>query len=164
MKGIVSVSTEPIINTGGGESAMDTSERVPNPDGEPRQDVGVTTGVILLVDDDPLFLELSRTVLLKAGYQVVSASDGVEAVKLYSGAYKEIGLVLSDISMPRMDGKDAMILMRKVNPAVKVILISGHLEESKRLLMIDAGANECFRKPDQAESLLEHVQRYLSPG
>jgi CheY-like chemotaxis protein len=143
---------------------MDIPERGPKPAGEARPTVDVMAGVVLLVDDDPLFLELTRKVLQKAGYQVLSATDGVEAVKLYSSAYKEIGLVLSDISMPRMNGGDAMKLMRNVNPAVKVILISGHLEESKRMLMLNAGANECFTKPDQAESLLEHVQRYLSPG
>jgi len=121
-------------------------------------------GNILLVDDDPLFLELARTVLQKAGYGVISAVDGIEAVKLYSISYKEIGLVLSDISMPRMNGGDAMKLMRQVNPAVSVILISGHLEEPKRMMLLDAGATECFSKPDQPELLLEHVRRFLSPG
>ncbi len=122
------------------------------------------TGTVLLVDDDPMFLELLRKVLEKEGLAVRSARDGVEAVALFTVAYKEIDFVISDIGLPRLDGGTAMRLMRGVNPAVKVLLVSGHLDEEKRILMMNAGADECISKPNQPEEILVHVRRFMRTG
>lgn len=118
---------------------------------------------VLVVDDDAMFLELIRKVLEREGLSVRTARDGVEAVTVYTTGYKEIDLVISDIGLPRLDGGAAMKLMRGINPAVKVMLVSGHLDEEKRILMINAGADECISKPNPPEDILEHVHRFLSP-
>jgi DNA-binding response OmpR family regulator len=122
------------------------------------------TGTVLLVDDDPMFLELVRTILEREGLVVRSARDGVEAVAMFTIAYKEIDFVISDIGLPRLDGGTAMKLMRRVNPAVKVLLVSGHLDEEKRILMMNAGADECISKPNQPEDILVHVRRFMLSG
>jgi CheY-like chemotaxis protein len=119
---------------------------------------------VLLVDDDPRFLELIRKILEKDGLHVQCARDGIEAVAVFTVAYKEIDLVISDIGLPRLDGGTAMKLMRGINPAVRVMLVSGHLDEEKRILMINAGADECISKPNQPEDILVHVRRFLHPG
>ncbi len=84
--------------------------------------------VILVADDEPLVRALARSALERQGYRVLLAADGAEAVEVFrtERAKGEIALVILDVSMPQLSGRQAFQLIRKVDPAVPVLYASGH--------------------------------------
>jgi two-component system cell cycle sensor histidine kinase/response regulator CckA len=89
--------------------------------------VGVLPGAetILLVDDEHIVLEATRTLLEEPGYTVVAASSGPKAVSLYEARGESIDLVLLDMVMPVMDGKETLRRLQHIDSQVKVVLLSG---------------------------------------
>jgi PAS domain S-box-containing protein len=81
---------------------------------------------ILVVDDEVMIRDLVRDILQKFGYQVVLAEDGQQAVELYGRDSDSIDLVLLDLTMPRMSGRDALKRMILLNPEVRALLSSGY--------------------------------------
>lgn len=86
-------------------------------------------GTILLVDDEEIIVDITSRMLAKLGFTVVSAHDGIEALELFLQHKKEIRLVLSDVSMPRMNGWETLTALRQISPGIPVILASGYSEE-----------------------------------
>ena len=78
---------------------------------------------ILLVDDDDAFAEMLGKALTSFGYEVLRAGDGRAALRLYDP--QTVGLVLTDLLMPDMEGVELIIALRQRHPAVKVIAMSG---------------------------------------
>jgi CheY-like chemotaxis protein len=116
---------------------------------------------ILLVDDDKLIRDLGSRILTKAGYKVITASDGEEALKTYQGQGAEIALVVLDVIMPNMGGKECLEAILRLNPSVKIVMASGYssygpIEEAPTL-----GAKGFIRKPYQVRQLLEAIRRAL---
>jgi CheY-like chemotaxis protein len=98
-----------------------------------RKQVVFTKGLgetVLLVDDDPGVRESIRHVLEFAGYRVIEASDGVEALEIFRQKVNEIDLVITDLIMPRNNGKDLYDDIKAIKPSQKVIFISGHTADS----------------------------------
>lgn len=87
------------------------------------------TGMVLLVDDDSIFLEITCAMLSRLGFTVLIAMDGVEAVEVFRRQKDEIRLVLSDVVMPRMGGWETLLALRQIMPGIPVILASGYSEE-----------------------------------
>jgi CheY-like chemotaxis protein len=83
-------------------------------------------GVVLLVDDEPAFRISTRAVLRRLGYTVVEAGDGVEALEAYRAHPAGIRCLVSDVSMPRMDGWETLAEIRKLAPGLPAVLISGY--------------------------------------
>lgn len=94
----------------------------------PPPDEGKET--ILLVDDEPMLLTLGKAIIGRQGYQVLTARDGREAVDIYKKSSDKIDLVLLDLTMPNLSGRDAFRLMREINPGVGVLFASGYSSES----------------------------------
>ena len=86
-------------------------------------------GCILLVDDDELVLRATAKLLEKVGLKVVTAVDGQEAVDLFRARPEHFTLVLMDLTMPRLDGRQAFQQMRAVRENVRVVLMSGFEED-----------------------------------
>jgi PAS domain S-box-containing protein len=87
------------------------------------------SGTVLLVDDEKSLRVLGEKMLETLGFNVLMASDGLEAVEIYRQRQKDIDLVLLDLTMPRMDGARAFSKLCKLNPAIRVVLTSGYSEE-----------------------------------
>ena len=85
-------------------------------------------GTILVVDDEDGVRELATTVLQAAGFTVIGARDGREAVERFNERPDEITLVLLDLTMPRMSGQEALAEIRRIRPAARVVLSSGYPE------------------------------------
>jgi two-component system, cell cycle sensor histidine kinase and response regulator CckA len=85
-------------------------------------------GTVLVVDDEPCLLKAVTLVLKRSGFTVFSAQDGVEAVEVFQQHRDEIGCVLCDLTMPRMDGWETLTALRKLVPDIPVILSSGYSE------------------------------------
>lgn len=84
----------------------------------------VEPGVILIIEDDPHFAELADSYLTIAGYKTLLATDGKAALEIYSANKQQISLVVLDLIMPRMPGEECMIELLKINPSVRILVVS----------------------------------------
>ena len=116
---------------------------------------------ILVVDDDPGLLTLMRVRLTAAGYKVILAHDGFEALKIYEKVGKQIGLVILDYFLPVIDGDAVFDELRSINPQVNVVLSSGFAEQTKIASMLAQGLRGFIPKPYSREKLLEQVRSTL---
>ncbi len=85
--------------------------------------------MVLLVEDDDLVRELNRTILEDAGYRVIEASDGREALETFMKRGEEVDILVTDIIMPNMDGKTLYGEIEKIRPGMKVLFMSGYATE-----------------------------------
>ncbi len=93
---------------------------------KPRADLEFAGTTVLAVDDEPDVRRLLVLILKRLGLDVLEASDGDEAVAMYVKHQDTIGLVMLDLTMPRMDGAEAATALRALNPDVKIVLSSGY--------------------------------------
>jgi len=94
----------------------------------PESSAFAASGTILLVEDDEMVREMAAIMLANLGFTVRTARDGVEALAVFKSHLYEIRVILSDVSMPRMDGWETLTALRQICPNVPVILASGHDE------------------------------------
>jgi PAS domain S-box-containing protein len=83
-------------------------------------------GTVLLVDDEPMVRKVGEGALMSLGFAVLLAKDGVEAVEIFRQHRDEIRCVLCDLTMPRMNGWETLVALRKLAPGLPVILASGY--------------------------------------
>jgi len=119
------------------------------------------TETILLVEDMVLVRDLVVTILETFGYTVLSAGDGQEALEVYEKEQGNISLVILDIIMPRMDGKECLEQLLRINPAVKVIISSGVGQEDLINEVVKIGAKGAVNKPYGMRQLLGMVRQVL---
>jgi CheY-like chemotaxis protein len=86
------------------------------------------TGLILVVDDELVVLEVARRILEGYGYSVLTAENGRDGLEMFRQRSREIALVLLDKTMPEMDGEETLRAMREIDPSVVAILSSGYQE------------------------------------
>jgi two-component system cell cycle sensor histidine kinase/response regulator CckA len=87
-------------------------------------------GTILLVEDEDGLRSLNARGLRSRGYTVIEAGNGVEAMEAIDREQGAIDLVVSDVVMPEMDGPTLLVEMRKLNPDLKIIFVSGYAEDA----------------------------------
>jgi two-component system, cell cycle sensor histidine kinase and response regulator CckA len=124
-------------------------------------DVPGGTETILIVEDEEMLREMLKTVLSSKGYQVLTASDGIEAVEIYALHRQNINLVVADIGLPRLAGSEVFLRLKQSNPGIRVVLASGFLEPALKTEMIKAGAKEVIQKPYQPNEFLKSVRKAL---
>src|SRR5690606_5539853 len=81
--------------------------------------------LVLVVDDEISIRNMSATMLSRHGYRVLTAADGAEAISLFTPRSREIRLVITDLSMPNVDGAAFARVIQQLNPAVRIIAVSG---------------------------------------
>ncbi len=116
--------------------------------------------LILLVDDEENVRRISRRILERHGYRVILASDGAEALARFQQHRATIRLVVSDLSMPFMDGPALIRAIHRIDPAVRIVAVSGHAAESPQ---IDVEVAAFLPKPYLRRALLETVASALPP-
>lgn len=119
------------------------------------------TETILLAEDDAMVRRLSQLVLTDYGYTVIEAADGAEAVRIFAGNSPNIDLLLFDIIMPHMSGKEAYEEIRKSSPGIKVIFSSGYAPDTLRHKVILAEGVNVLTKPIAPAELLHKVRAVL---
>jgi CheY-like chemotaxis protein len=117
---------------------------------------------ILVVDDEPMALELLHSVLTDAGYEVAVAQSGFECLDLVRRAAPSYDLVLTDLSMPLMDGEETFLRLRQIAPAAKVVLMAGFVDNSRLEKMMGNGLNGFVGKPFALVEILAVVTSVLS--
>ena len=113
--------------------------------------------LVLIVDDEPSIREITKTSLENYNYKAITASDGIEAIALYAEYRDKISIVLTDMLMPSMDGITTIRTLHKINPNVKIIVISGLATSDKMNAAYDLGIKAFLSKPYTAKQLLETI-------
>ena len=116
---------------------------------------------VLLVDDEESMLEVGGALLKTMGYRVYTARDGIEALEIYGRSGGEIDIVLLDMIMPNMGGGEAFDHMKKINPAVKVLLLSGYSIDGEAAKILDRGCSGFIQKPFNMEELSRSIEAIL---
>jgi len=114
---------------------------------------------VLVVDDDPQVVRLLRVNLELEGYDVVSATDGNEALDAFAAESPD--LVVCDVMMPGMDGVEVVRRLRAGKNNVPVVMLSAKAMRSDMRTGLDAGADEYVTKPFDPAELIEVVDRLL---
>jgi CheY-like chemotaxis protein len=121
-------------------------------------------GTLLVIDDEPLVRDTLRAILERAGYSVLLAQSGSQALDLLRLNPGGLDAVLLDMTMPDMDGRETLGALRGLEPELPVLLLSGHSEQDiKRAFSADELAGFLL-KPFSSADLLSSVARALSPG
>jgi PAS domain S-box-containing protein len=161
--GFITVQSEPgrgavfkvhlpaIIGTATVEAARAETPPLPRGEGE----------LVLVVDDEEGIRGMARKTLEQFGYRVLLAAHGAEAVSLYAQRQHEIAVVLTDLAMPVMDGRATVTALHAINPAVKIIVSSGHAADAASLPQSGAGERRFIPKPYTAEALLTALDQVL---
>lgn len=116
---------------------------------------------ILVVDDEPALLELIRVVLRMNGYRVLEASSGRDALRLIESPPVPIALLLTDVRMPGMNGRELAERAQQCTPGIKVLLISGYTEEADFYDWASAAGVVFLPKPFNVEDLERTVREAL---
>jgi PAS domain S-box-containing protein len=118
--------------------------------------------LILVVDDEDSIREITQTSLETYGYRVLVASEGIEAIALYTQHKEEISVVLIDMMMPSMDGPTTIRVLQKINPQVKIIGVSGLVSNHKMIELVGNSVTTFLPKPYTSNELLKQLQAVLS--
>ncbi|NJD78792.1 MAG: response regulator [Candidatus Methanoperedens sp.] len=132
---------------------------------EEKQKLELLTGhgeLILIAEDEKSVREVTVSTLEKHGYNVLAANDGADAVALYAQNKDKINVVLMDMMMPVMDGEASIRAIHRINPEVKVIVVSGLAEKDKVAKIESTHAQAILPKPYTAERLLKAMHEVLS--
>ena len=146
---LLPVMESPATETGAGQA----SEDAPRSDGGER--------LILVADDEESVLSVSRRGLEAAGYGVVTAEDGPEAVELFREHAGSIALCLIDISMPTMDGREVSREIRALRPDVPVLMTSGYTQDELDQGPVTEGSAGFIQKPFVPRQLVERVREII---
>jgi CheY-like chemotaxis protein len=131
----------------------------PMPEPQPGGGAGET---VLIVEDEPAMREVTRRILSRSGYTVIAAATGHEAIEIAASHTGDIDVLLTDVVMPQMLGKEAAERIRALRPGVKVLFMSGY---ARGVLdpqgVVEAGAN-LIQKPFSEAELLATLRRTIA--
>lgn len=119
---------------------------------------------ILVVEDEEMLRDLALQILEAEGYRVLGARDGVEAVEIFIKHRDEIGLVICDLGLPKLGGRDAFMKMKENKPTVRAIVASGYLEPTMRSEILKAGVIDTIQKPYDFRELLAKIRGVIGEG
>ena len=116
---------------------------------------------ILVVEDEELLNEVLVQTLEDAGYKVVSAFNGQEALALFTENRDTISVVLSDIGLPKLNGIQLFEELQKIDQHVKMILASGFIDPSQKAKLVQSGVHGIVKKPYEPAVILEKIRSLL---
>ncbi|MBE0556085.1 MAG: response regulator [Proteobacteria bacterium] len=116
---------------------------------------------ILVVDDEPANMEVTKEILEILGYNVKTACNGGEAIAIYREQREEIELIILDMIMPGMGGGETFDRLKQINPDVRVLLSSGYSLEGQAKDILNRGCLGFIQKPYKIEELAKKIQDIL---
>lgn len=138
------------------QSAVTSSTKESTPSSEWRGN-----GTVLVVDDEPLVLELARHMLEKMGFTVLTADNGREGLEVFRQHAGQLRCVLLDMTMPQMDGEQTYREMRRLQETVPVILMSGYNEQTATSRLAGRGLAGFVHKPYDFATLARAIRKVL---
>lgn len=116
---------------------------------------------VLIVEDEPELRNLFAILLEMEGFRVFQANDGIEGFDLLQKHAAEIGLLVTDLNMPRVAGVDLIARARALNPAIKIVGTSGMSGEAVHAMVIKAGADDFLPKPFHPSEAIAKLKAML---
>ena len=132
----------------------------PTPTSSPAARPPAERSLVLVVDDEPAVRRVISRMVERLGMQVLQAADGAEAIDLFRARGAEIGCVLLDLNMPRLDGEEVFRAIRKMRPDARVLLMSGYAEQETVARFHGLGVAGVLQKPVSSATL----QQKLGPA
>jgi two-component system cell cycle sensor histidine kinase/response regulator CckA len=117
---------------------------------------------ILIVEDEDILRDLLLLLFEENGLKVLAATDGVEAVEIFTAHQDEIAVVLSDLGLPRLGGWEAFLKMREINPELIGILASGYFNPNVKTEIIKSGAKNFIQKPYNPPEIIKMIRELLT--
>jgi PAS domain S-box-containing protein len=118
--------------------------------------------VLLVVDDDSTVLSMTTQTLAAFGYDVIGAEDGAQAIGVYTRRRSDIALVVTDMSMPIMDGQALIAALASIDPQLPIIAATGNTAAAHLAKIAKSGVAAVLRKPFTADHLLHSVAEALA--
>lgn len=118
-------------------------------------------GLILIIDDEDVMRNVASVILDECGYDVLLAENGAEGIKLLQETERQIDLILLDMAMPGMSGKETYTELKKIRPGIKVILSSGFKHDIRVVESMKLGVNSFIQKPYTIYNLSKAVFEIL---
>jgi PAS domain S-box-containing protein len=167
-RGLGMAAVQGIVRTAKGGIAVDSSPGkgtsiavyLPAASSGPQSEV--RSGLILIVEDELAVRKVAASILMGGGYQTLEAGDGREALTILEEHRDTVRLVLLDLAMPVMSGKDALPRIREISPDAAVLLTTGYDKSGAEELLAANPALEFVQKPYSAPGLLEAVNKALA--
>ncbi len=131
------------------------------PDAAPRLGKWRGSGTVLVVDDEYIMREVSRSILEQWGFDVLATGEGGEALELYRQHMAAIRLVLLDRTMPTMPGEEVVRRILALNPEARILLMSGYKSDEIVDSLIEEGMADFLPKPFRPEELVDKVRNVL---
>ena len=119
------------------------------------------SGLILVIDDEDVIRATATALLQNLGYDVMLAENGRHGLELFRQHWKEIDLVLLDMVMPEMNGRDCFFKMKEISADVRVVLSSGFAKHTELANLRNAGLAGFIRKPYRSTELSRIVSAAL---
>ncbi len=142
----------PVFETESDESSVAAAVQIPRGAGE----------LVLVIDDEESIREITRVTLERYGYEVLTAVDGTAALAVFTQNSDRIGLVVTDLTMPLLDGKTLIRTLRKIDPELKVIAMSGLMSPEQVADLKSLHVTDVLTKPFSAETLLNLIHQSLN--
>jgi len=120
-------------------------------------------GLVLVVDDEEIVRNTAQAILEHSGHTVAAAASGQEALERLSHS-RDVSLVLLDLNMPGLDGKQTYHEIRRLHPELPVVICSGYSDSEVRGRFQDEKVDGFLQKPFQLRTLAAKVSEILSPG
>jgi len=119
-------------------------------------------GTILLVDDEELILDVGKGMLDKLGYRTLIVDNGEEAIAMYRENQNEIALVILDMVMPKMNGRQTYDHLKKINPQIKILLSSGYSLDGDAQDILKGSSDDFIQKPFNVKILSRKIKQFLN--
>ena len=120
------------------------------------------SGVILIVDDEQTIRDVTRRMLEKFGFSVLTADDGSHGVEVFREAAQDVAAVLLDMTMPNMSGAEAFHAIRAIHPTVPILLTSGFSEQEATHQFGGADLAGFIQKPYRPAELLQKIKGIIA--
>lgn len=114
---------------------------------------------ILIVDDEEQNIELAKIILLKEGYNLYFANNGIDALEMI--ANHPIDVVVLDLFMPKLDGFETLSMLRKDNKTLPVIVVTAFTDDESHVRALSLGASDVMTKPYDIIALKQRVKNML---
>ena len=119
-------------------------------------------GTILLVDDEEMIINVAEEMIRALGYDVITASDGQEALDIYHKQKKRIDMVILDLIMPGMSGGETFDQLKEINTDVKVLLASGYSINGQASSIMKRGCNGFIQKPFSIQEFSQKISEIIT--
>jgi signal transduction histidine kinase/CheY-like chemotaxis protein len=129
---------------------------------KPRTDVVRGKGHIVVIDDEEIVRNLCKEILPEYGYTVTGFECGRDGVAYYREHWQEVDAAIVDMIMPAMNGAECIDLLKKINPAIKVIVTTGYDFTEKTTVILSSGINGFLQKPFREATLLKTIADVLA--